>query len=235
MPTEIVRNADRGHLDHGWLKAAHSFGFARYVNPDRRNFGALLVLNEDVIQPGQGFAEHFHDNMEIVTIPLSGALRHGDNMGNGSVVRAGDVQIMSAGTGILHSEHNASETEPVRLLQCWVIPRERGLKTRYDQMSFGATAFRSDFVTVVAPDAGPGHLQIFQDAWFKLADLDAGKAFSVRREKEGNGMFLFVVSGAVRIGTETLSAGDAFTCWEEEAISGMAVSAALLLLIEVPM
>lgn len=235
MPFEIHRDRERGHVEHGWLKTAHSFSFAHYVNPDRMNFGALLVLNEDTIQPGQGFGEHFHDNMEIVTIPLSGALAHADSMGNGSVIRAGDIQIMSAGTGIMHSERNPSDTEPVHLLQIWIIPRRRHLPTRYEEKTFDAVQFANTFSPVVTPVPSPDSLIIHQDAWFNLGRFDAKRPFEIAPHEPSHGIFLFVISGTVQVQGEALSAGDGIACRDETRISGETIEPTQLLAIEVPM
>ncbi len=235
MPSELHLNTERGHLNHGWLKTAHSFSFAHYVNSARMNFGALLVLNEDTIQPNQGFGEHFHDNMEIITIPLSGALEHHDSMGNGSVIRAGDVQIMSAGTGIMHSEKNPSTDEPVHLLQLWIIPNQQDLPTRYEQMAFDPTRFHNAFTTIASGETSPQHLKIHQDARIQRGNFDAGTEFNLEQTKKEHGTFLFVIEGSVEINGQTLSSGDAFTVWNEGGIHGTTIANSKLLAIEVPM
>lgn len=234
MPSFVIRNKDRGHVDHGWLQAAHMFSFARYVNPDRMNFGALLVLNEDTIAPGQGFGEHFHDNMEIVTIPLQGALRHADSLGNGSVIRAGDVQIMSAGTGIMHSEVNASETEPVHLLQIWILPNKRSLKTRYEQSALAATPANT-WQTIVSPTGEGASFMIHQDAWMHLARCESGADFEISSHVSTHGLFLLIIDGSIEVGADTLTQGDAYATWDERVLKGRATSPAHLLAIEVPM
>ena len=235
MSFELHPNTQRGHVDHGWLKAAHSFSFASYFNRERMNFGALLVLNEDVVQPGAGFGEHPHDNMEIVTLPLSGALRHGDSMGNSAVIQAGDAQIMSAGTGIVHSERNASETDPVHLLQIWIAPNQRGLPTRYDQLTVKDTLVQNKLSLIVAPEPTPGALLIHQDAWFWMGHFDAGQAFDVTTHHANNGLFAFVIRGSATIQTNTLGTGDALAIKHEQNVHGITNEPSTILFIEVPL
>ena len=235
MPTELHRAEDRGHFNHGWLDTAHSFSFADYHNPDRMNFGRLLVLNEDTIQGGSGFGEHFHHDMEIVTIPLSGALRHGDSMGNGSVIRSGDIQIMSAGTGIMHSEFNASSSEPVHLLQIWIIPKTLNLPIRYDEHHFEPSVFQNQFVTIVAPTASPDHLQIHQDATFRLGHFDAGSTIELPIENSSHGLFVFVISGSIDIIGKQLNQSDAIAIHDEKNLRATTHVDSHILTIEVPM
>jgi len=235
MPYEIHRNAERGHIDHGWLKSAHSFSFANYYNPKRMNFGSLLVINEDTIQPKGGFGDHSHDNMGIVTIPLSGSLRHQDSLGNGSTVQAGDVQIMSAGTGIIHREVNPSATESVHLLQIWITPKEQGIQTRYDQKTFAPELFFGKFQLIIGPTVSVDQLYIHQDAYFQTGLFEAGASFELKQHQRSHGTFLFVILGKIQIKGETLSAGDAYAMWDEEGMEGKVLELAQLLAIEVPM
>ncbi len=235
MPHEIHRNSSRGHFDHGWLNTLHSFSFGNYYNPERRNFGALLVLNEDTIAPGTGFGEHGHDNMEIITIPLSGSLEHTDSMGNRAILNTGDVQIMSAGTGIRHSEKNASATDPLHLLQIWILPSSQGLPTRYDELHLGTLWPENTFRLIVSPVPEEGVLHIRQDAWFSLGTFSAGTAFELPLHRKEHGVFFFIIEGKVKIGEEILEAGDAYTLWEEHAIAGRVEENAWVLAIEVPM
>ena len=234
MPFTLHPNRERGHVDHGWLKTAHSFSFASYVNPDRMNFGALLVLNEDTIAPGQGFGEHFHDNMEIVTIPLSGSLQHRDSLGNGSIIRAGEVQIMSAGTGIMHSEFNASETEPVHLLQLWILPHTRGLKTRYEQQLLAA-ANEDGWQMVASPQGERGSFVIHQDAWIELADIASGATITKSLHDASHGLFLFVIEGSVEVAGHSLSSGDAIAIEQESSITIQSKDTSRILALEVPL
>lgn len=227
-------NRDRGHIDHSWLKAAHSFSFARYVDPDRMNFGALLVLNEDTIAPGQGFGEHFHDNMEIVTIPLSGSLQHRDSLGNGSIIHAGEAQIMSAGTGIMHSEFNASETEPVHLLQLWMLPHTRGLKTRYEQQQLAA-ANEDGWRIIASPQGERGSFVIHQNAWIELADIASGATITKSLHDASHGLFLFVIEGSIEVAGHSLSSGDAIAVEQELSITIQSKSTSRVLALEVPL
>lgn len=232
MLAQFVPNASRGHVESGWLKSAHSFSFARYVNPERRNFGALLVVNEDTIAPGAGFGEHPHDNMEIITIPLSGSLRHEDSMGNKGVIHAGEFQAMSAGTGVLHSEVNASETEPVHLLQLWVWPNRRNPAPRYKQ--WNADIPTNGFVTVAAPEPG-NHFEIYQDARISFGAYEAGNTFTVEKTEQDRGVFLLLVSGCGRLGEFTMNAGDGFEASNAPAFVFTAEEPCQVLKIEVPM
>ncbi len=235
MPNTYIPNKDRGHVNHAWLKTAHLFSFARYYNPERMRFGALLVLNEDTIAPAHGFDEHFHDNMEIVTIPLSGELEHKDSMGNGEIVRAGEVQIMSAGTGVMHSEKNPSQTTPVHLLQIWITPEKQGLPTRYEQKSIPITQ-KNVLQTIVSADPeNDQQLKIFQQAWFLRGDFDAGTTFEYSIKKEYNGVLAFIINGEAEINGQHLKTGDSLAIWDESTVSGNSIAASNILLIEVPM
>jgi redox-sensitive bicupin YhaK (pirin superfamily) len=235
MKNVIHRNETRGRAHHGWLKSHHTFSFADYFRPDRMNFGALRVLNDDEVDPGKGFLTHPHKNMEIVTIPLSGALRHRDSTGREAVIRHGEVQIMSAGSGIAHSEVNASEEEPVTLLQIWVLPEEIDISPRYDQAVFSPDGRRNRFQTVVAPTKEEGALWINQDAFFSLADIGEGETVTYRRKGPGNGIYLFVIEGGVEVGGEKLNRRDAAGFEGKESLAVKAMAASQVLVIEVPM
>lgn len=236
MQKVIHRAADRGHVDFGWLKSAHSFSFGGYHNPQKMNFGALRVLNDDFVEGGQGFGRHPHDNMEIVSIPLEGALAHQDSMGTSKSIETGDVQIMSAGTGVQHSEFNHNKEQAVKFLQIWVIPNERNLSPSYDQKTYTHLDRHNKFVTIVSPNK-EDHDAVFinQDAYFNLADLDAEKAINYRLHSEGNGIYLFVLSGEVQVADETLANRDAIGIHEIQDLTITASKDAKLLLIEVPM
>lgn len=234
MPYELHPNNERRHVDHGWLKTAHSFSFAHYVNRNRMNVGALLVLNEDTIAPNQGFGEHFHDNMEIITIPLSGALEHRDSMGNGSVIHAGDVQIMSAGTGIMHSERNPSPTEAVHLLQIWITPRTHGLPTRYDQKTFSPERFHHTFAPIVTPTGEQESLIIHQRAQLLLGKFDLQTTQTIPFLHRDNTQFIFIIQGSVRTLNQILTTGDAIAIHNEEASTISVDANAHVLVIDVP-
>ena len=223
----------RGHADHGWLKTYHSFSFASWHNPERMHFGALRVLNDDYVAGGAGFQTHPHDNMEIVSIPLSGDLEHGDNMGNTTVIRSGDVQIMSAGTGVMHSEKNHSSDDAVRFLQIWVFPNERDLTPAYDQETFSAEAERNELMCVVSPDGAQG-VQIHQEAWFHLGSWDKAHNSSYRLHGTDQGVYAFVLEGSIEIDGKPLGRRDGLGIWDTESIAITATSDARFLLMEVP-
>ena len=234
--TKILHKADsRGRADHGWLLSRHTFSFASYYDPERMGFGLLRVINDDIVQPGMGFGRHPHENMEIISIPLAGALRHQDSMGNEDVIRAGEVQAMSAGSGITHSEFNASKEEEVHFLQIWVQPKKRNITPRYNQRSFDVAKRQNRWQIIVAPDESPGALGINQDAWFSLANLDVGTNLAYQLKRHGNGIYVFVLDGAVTIDEQPLKRRDGLGINKVEKISITADSPAELLLIDVPM
>lgn len=233
---KTVHKADtRGHANHGWLNAKHSFSFANFHNPDRIHFGALRVLNDDIIEGGKGFGSHPHDNMEIVTIPLRGALQHRDNTGRAEIIRSGDVQIMSAGTGIVHSEVNASPTEEINLLQLWVFPKLRNITPRYDQKTFDVSTRNNKFQVVVSPIESEESIWINQDAWFSLGNIESSKTIEYKRNLDGNGMYIFVIEGDVTIEGENLNRRDAIGISGSDIVSFTASTDAQILVVEVPM
>jgi redox-sensitive bicupin YhaK (pirin superfamily) len=233
---KIIHKSDtRGRADYGWLKPHYSFSFAGYYNPERVHFGMLRVLNDDWIGPGGGFDTHPHDNMEIVTIPLTGSLEHKDSMGHTSVISAGEVQVMSAGTGITHSEYNHSKTEPLTLLQIWVFPGEKGVKPRYGQKTFDMEAVTNVFEPVVTPEKYGSNLWLHQDTWFSLGRFDAYVEAEYTLHHSENGAYLFVIDGAVETAGETLGRRDAIGTWGTGTVKVRTTAASQLLLIEVPM
>ena len=231
----IHKASERGGANFGWLNSKHSFSFGHYYEPSRMNFGLLRVLNDDVVQAGMGFGEHPHDNMEIVSIPLSGALEHKDSTGTNEVIRKGEVQIMSAGTGIRHSEFNHSKTEQVQFLQIWVFPKEQNIKPRYEQKKFEITDRSNKFQTVVSPNKEEGGVWINQDAWFSLANVDASNSVNYIAKKSDNGAYVFVIKGEVEIGDQKLSERDTMGIVEFDQFSIKATSDAEVLVIDVPM
>ncbi len=231
----IERANERGHVNHGWLKSNFSFSFSEYYNPEKIHFGLLRVVNDDDIAPGTGFGTHPHDNMEIVTIPLSGALEHRDSMGHTSVIKPGEVQIMSAGSGITHSEYNHSKTEPVRLFQIWVFPREKNLQPRYDQKLFSEDDRKNKIQTLVSPDKVNDSILIHQDAWFSRLNLTEGNSSTYSLHQKGHGLFLLVINGEIEVAGEKLSTRDSIKIENMETVTVKAVKDAELLLIEVPM
>lgn len=234
MKTVIHRSETRGGADHGWLKAKHTFSFANYYDPSRMHFGALRVLNDDLVAPQMGFGTHPHDNMEIVSIILNGTIRHKDSMGNVAEIKKNEVQIMSAGTGVQHSEFNGDLKETLNLLQIWVMPKVRNIKPRYDQVTLNLADRIDKIQTIVAPDV-EGAMWINQDAYFSRVSLSEEKSVPYNINKMGNGVYLFVIEGSVKVGQETLSKRDGIGVWETGEIMLKAISNAELLLIEVPM
>lgn len=231
------KSTSRGNANHGWLNAHHSFSFANYYDSQRMHFGVLRVLNDDIVAPSMGFGTHPHDNMEIITIPLRGALRHKDNMGNQEVIHESEVQVMSAGTGITHSEFNANADQEVNLLQIWLYPKLRNIKPRYAQQSFKSEDRINELQTVVTPlgqEEGEA-VGINQDAWFSLGTLKAGieKEYQVRLKT--NGVYVFVIEGSVSINGHPLSKRDALGVWDVEKLDIRAESDAEILLMDVPM
>ncbi len=226
---------ERGHADHGWLNAHHSFSFGQWYHPEKVHFGALRVLNDDIIAAGAGFPTHPHDNMEIITIPLSGAIAHKDSSGGNGIINVGDVQIMSAGTGVKHSEFNASQTEPLNLLQLWVFPKLENIKPRYDQKSYSAEGRKNKWQVVVSPDETDGGLWINQDAVFALTDVEPGTTISYKKKFADNGVYFFVIDGHVKIGDQNLDKKDAIGISETDEFSITANTAARILAIEIPM
>lgn len=234
-PTYIVHKASsRGHADHGWLNTYHSFSFAQWHDPSRMHFGALRVLNDDFVSGGNGFGKHPHDNMEIVSIPLEGSLRHDDSMGNGAVIEKGDIQIMSAGTGVLHSEKNQSSTDPVKFLQIWVFPNQKDLPPRYEQETFTIEDEHNQFRCVVSPSGEEG-VKIHQNAWFYLGSWDQGHSQSYEPKTDGQGVYLFVLEGTLAADGHVLNRRDALSISNVDLVQLSASSDARFLLMDVPM
>ena len=250
MRTKIERNsilspmkkvfhpeASRGRASYGWLEARYSFSFANYFNAERMNFGLLRVLNDDVVAPGTGFGTHPHENMEIITIPQRGALRHKDSMGNEGVIAAGDIQVMSAGSGVTHSEMNASSKEEVALFQIWIIPNETNVLPRYDQKKIASLTTPNTFTTVVKPkiEATKGDLWIHQNAYFNIANCDEDTLLEYPLKNASHGVYLIVMEGSVFFENQTLTQRDAMGLWDTPYVSMEAKKGSRLLLIEVPL
>ena len=235
MNTVLHKAATRGHADHGWLNSWHSFSFAGYYDPTRVHFGTLRVLNDDTVAGGMGFGKHPHDNMEIISIPLEGDLEHSDDMGNTTVIRKGDVQIMSAGTGVTHSEKNKNHDQQVKFLQIWVFPNQKNVKPRYDQKSFSDADKQNKLVTVVSPMGENGGVNIHQDAWFSLGKLDKNMSLTYQLNKPGNGVYAFVLEGDVTINNIVLNRRDGLGISETDLLSIKADNDAEILLMEIPM
>ncbi len=236
MKTTLIHKANtRGHANHGWLDAHHTFSFAGYYDPNRVQFGVLRVLNDDIIAPGMGFGTHPHDNMEIITIPLEGDLAHKDSMGNTEVIKFGDVQVMSAGTGIQHSEFNPNHDQRTNLLQIWVFPKYRNVAPRYEQITLNVADRHNQFQQVLSPSADDAGVWIHQDAWFHMSNMDAGTTLEYNRKLEGNGLYVFVIKGSVKVNGEQLEKRDGMGITDFEKVHFKATTDAEVLLMEVPM
>ena len=231
----VIHKADtRGHADHGWLDTHHTFSFAGYYNPERMHFGVLRVLNDDIIDGGTGFGKHPHDNMEIISIPLKGALEHQDSMGNTHVIKENDIQVMSAGTGVAHSEKNGGSGE-TNFLQIWVFPNKKNVEPRYDQKTFSPDQKKNKLLNVLSPDKSDDTVWIHQDAWFHLGNLEKGFSTSYSIQKEGNGAYFFILEGEVKIGDQILGKRDGIGIWETDSIDIEASQDAEVLVMDVPM
>jgi len=244
LPTEkstIMENAifhpaeSRGMANHGWLDTKHSFSFAQYYNPERMHFGVLRVLNDDIVAPGMGFGTHPHDNMEIISIPLEGDLEHRDSMGNVTVIRNGDIQVMSAGTGIRHSEYNKNPDKQVKFLQIWLFPNQKNVEPRYDQLSLKAQDRHNRFQQILSPNQEDDGVWIHQDAWFHLGKFEKGKAATYTIRKKGNGVYAFLIHGKVNINGQELQKRDGFGIWNIDRLEVHVSEESELLLMEVPM
>jgi quercetin 2,3-dioxygenase len=235
MQTIFHPAPERGHVNFGWLDSHHSFSFGHWYDPTKVHFGALRVLNDDIVSGGGGFGAHPHDNMEIVSIPLKGSLAHKDSTGTDGIIRTGDVQIMSAGTGIRHSEFNHSKSEPTNFLQIWVLPKEENIKPRYDQRSFDARDRINNWQIVVSPDEKENGLWINQDARFALTNLEAGKEISFTPKFKGNGVYVFVIEGEITIDNKKIGKRDAIGISETDGFTIKADKTSEILAIEVPM
>ena len=228
-------SAARGEANHGWLHAKHSFSFAQFFNPERIQFGALRVLNDDVIAPGMGFGTHPHNNMEIITIPLKGALEHKDSMDNIGVVAVDEIQVMSAGTGVSHSEYNKNKDQPLNLLQLWVLPNQQNVVPRYDQKNIKSLKKTNALYPVISPNHDDTGMWIHQDAWFHLGDFNQKTTVPYSLHKQGNGVYAFMIEGRASIEGESLEKRDALGVWETESFSITAEKNSRILLVEVPM
>ena len=235
MNTVIHKANTRGNVNHGWLNSSHTFSFANYHNPQRMNFGVLRVLNDDNVQGGMGFGTHPHKNMEIISIPLEGDLQHKDSMGNVAVIKQGDVQVMSAGTGVSHSEYNNSKTNEVKFLQIWVIPNKNNVTPRYDQISTVEIEKENAFYQVLSPNQHDQGVWANQEAWFHLGRFTKGNADEYHIKKKGNGVYVFVLEGEVEVNNELLTNRDGMGIWDTDTITVKASENAHVLLMDVPM
>ncbi|HEY1038774.1 MAG TPA: pirin family protein [Bacteroidia bacterium] len=234
--TVLHKAATRGHANHGWLDSHHSFSFANYYNPDRMHFGVLRVLNDDRVDPGMGFGTHPHDNMEIISIPLEGDLEHKDSMGNTQVIKHGDIQVLSAGTGITHSEYNRNKDRLTKFLQIWVFPNKKNVTPRYDQITLDLKDRHNKFQQILSPNADDAGVWIHQDAWFHLGKFDKDFKTDYTIKKKGNGAYIFVLKGDVTINDQALNERDGMGIWDTEKFFFTSNSAdAEVLIMDVPM
>lgn len=233
--TILHKASSRGHSNHGWLDSYHTFSFANYFNPERVQFGALRVLNDDKVNAGMGFDTHPHNNMEIISIPLEGNLEHRDSMGNISIIRKGDVQVMSAGSGITHSEYNKNKDSIVRFLQIWVLPNRNNVLPRYDQITLHEENRKNRFQQILSPNVNDEGVWIYQNAWFHLGILDKGVSQIYKIKKTGNGVYAFIISGDATINQIKLNKRDGLGTWDTETLNITANTDSEILLMEVPM
>jgi len=233
--TVLHKATTRGNANHGWLNAYHSFSFASWYNPDRVQFGMLRVLNDDTVAAGMGFGTHPHDNMEIITIPLEGDLAHKDSMGNTETIKTGDVQVMSAGTGVQHSEFNPNADQHTKLFQIWLFPKVRNVEPRYQQITLDVTEQKNDFAQILSPNADDEGVWIHQDAWFYLSDFDKDFSKKLSLKKEGNGFYIMNIEGEIEVNGEKLEKRDAIGIWETSEIEIKANTNSKFLVMEIPM
>ncbi|TXK75679.1 pirin family protein [Mesonia sp. K4-1] len=232
----IKHTADtRGEANHGWLKSHHSFSFANYFNQDRMNFGMLRVLNDDEVSGGKGFGKHPHKNMEIISIPLSGDLEHQDSMGNTTVIKEGDIQVMSAGTGVMHSEYNKNKDQAVKFLQIWVIPNQENVEPRYDQISTLDLKKENEWYQILSPHKEDQGVWIHQQAYFSMGDFTQPTSLTYDLKDAKNGVYIFVLEGNLKVETEDLRRRDALGIWETDSIEVKAEAHTKVLLMEIPM
>ena len=234
--TVLHKASTRGHANHGWLNSYHSFSFANYYNPDRMHFGVLRVLNDDQVQQGMGFGTHPHDNMEIISIPLEGDLEHKDSMGNVATIKHGDIQVMSAGTGIQHSEYNRNKDIPVKFLQIWLFPNKKNVTPRYDQLSLQQADRHNRLQQILSPSAEDEGVWIYQDAWFHMGTFDKDQFTKYSIKKNGNGVYAFILKGQWEIAEQNVEERDGLGIWDTNEITLKALTQdAEILLMDIPM
>jgi redox-sensitive bicupin YhaK (pirin superfamily) len=235
MKVILHKANSRGHADHGWLNAYHSFSFASWYNSERIQFGMLRVLNDDTVAAGMGFGTHPHDNMEIITIPLEGDLAHKDSMGNESTIKTGDVQVMSAGTGIQHSEFNPYADQQTKLFQIWLFPKYRNVEPRYQQITLDVAKQKNNFAQILSPNTNEEGVWIYQDAWFYLSDFDKDFSKKLTLKKEGSGFYIMNIAGEIEVNGKKLEKRDAIGIEKTNEIEIKANTNAKFLVMEIPM
>ena len=236
MNNAVLHKAEsRGLADHGWLKSYHTFSFANYYNPERVNFGVLRVLNDDTVAPGMGFGTHPHENMEIISIPLEGDLEHRDSMGNTTVIKHGDIQVMSAGTGVKHSEYNKNKDSLVKFLQIWVFPNKKNVTPRYDQITLNVEDRHNKLQQILSPNAEDAGVWIHQNAWFYMGNFDKNFTTDYKVHDEKNGLYVFVLKGNIAVGEQNLETRDGYGIWNFDSVKITSKSDSEILLMEVPM
>ena len=235
MKTVLHKAATRGHANHGWLNSYHSFSFGGYYEPSRLHFGMLRVLKDDSVAAGMGFGTHPHDNMEIISIPLSGDLKHKDSMGNEAIIKQGDIQVLSAGTGISHSEMNANHDSEVKFLQIWIVPNKKNVQPRYGQITLDEAKMKNNLLQVLSPKENDEGVWIHQDAWFSMGNLEKGFSTEYKLKNNGNGVYAFVLEGNITINSEQLKKRDGLGITEADVLAITAEDDAKLLLMEIPM
>lgn len=235
MKKTLHRAGSRGHANHGWLDSHHTFSFATYRNMDRMNFGILRVLNDDKVVGGRGFGTHPHDNMEIISIPLSGDLEHKDSMGTHGIIKEGDIQVMSAGTGVYHSEFNKNADIPVEFLQIWLLPNKKDVTPRYDQLSIKELEKQNEFYQILSPNADDEGVWIHQDAYFSMGKFEGNTKATYQLKNKENGLYVFVLYGDLLAGDQDLISRDGLGIEEVDEVSFQFKTSSHVLLMEVPM
>ena len=235
MKTQTHKADSRGHANHGWLNSYHSFSFANYYNPEKMNFGRLRVLNDDTVSAGHGFGRHPHRDMEIISIPLEGDLKHADSMGTEATIRQGEIQVMSAGTGVFHSEMNGNEDKEVKFLQIWIEPNDLSVEPRYDQQSIAELTTPNEFSQILSPNKEDSGVWIHQNAWMHFGEFDQDKEVSYELKDPSNGVYLFVIDGSGEVNGEELNKRDAIGVWDTNNFNISASKGSKILLMEVPM
>lgn len=236
MALAILHAAEsRDKSDHGWLKSFHTFSFGGNYNPERIQFGALRVLNDDWVNGGMGFGEHPHDNMEIISIPLSGALQHEDSMHNVAVIESGEIQVMSAGTGIYHKEFNKNEAEPAEFLQIWLFPNQRNVEPRYQQERYSDGILPNQFSQILSPNSSDSGVWIYQDAWFNIGDFDRETTTTYKLKNKDNGLYVFMIRGSAFVNEQALDQRDGYGIWDTDEVVLRSSEGSKILLMEVPM